>query len=101
MQVNLTNQEVVKFAYITKEIIGHVWGKKLSNAKANCYEECYYTIIDLLEDVDKEYLSNHKRLCNFFLTGKRLTNEKNILKWEKKVKANQSQLKVKPKKQRK
>jgi hypothetical protein len=101
MQVNLTNQEVVKFAYITKEIIGLAWGKKLTNAKANCYEECYYTVIDLLEEVDKEYLNNHKRLCNFFLTGNRLTNEKNILKWEKKVKANPIRLNVKSKKPRK
>lgn len=84
MQVNLTDQEVVKFAYITKEIIEYAWGTKLSNAQANCYEECFYTIRDLLEEVDKEYLKKHRELRKYFLTGRRLNNDDNILKWEKK-----------------
>jgi hypothetical protein len=83
MELNLTNQEIIKFAYITKEIIGYVWGVKLSNAQANCYVECFYTIQDLLEEVDKKYLDKHTELCNFFLKGRRLTNEDDRLRWEK------------------
>jgi len=99
MQINLTNQEIVKFAYITKEIIDYVWGAKLTNAQANCYEECFYTVKDLLEDVDKEYLKKHKELCKFFLTGKRLNNKDHMLQWEKKWKSAAIQPKAKPQKQ--
>jgi len=83
MKVNLTKQEIVKFAYITKEIIGYAWGSKLSNAQTNCYIECFYTIRELLEDMDKEYLVKHRDLSDFFLTGKRLTSENDQLQWEK------------------
>ncbi len=82
-KVKLTNQEIIKFAYITKEIINYAWGKKLSNAQANCYEECFYSIQDLLEEVDKEYLNRHKELCNFFHKGRRLTSEDDRLRWER------------------
>jgi hypothetical protein len=87
MKVNLTSQEVVKFAYIIKEIIEYAWGKKLSNAQANCYIECFYTIKDLLEFMDKEYLKKHFKLADFFLKGKRLTSENDKLQWEKEWKA--------------
>lgn len=101
MQVNLTNQEVVKFAYITKEVIGYAWGTELSNAQANCYEECFYTIKDLLEDVDKDYLKMHREICDFFLTGKRLTNDNNILKWEKEWETDKINVNIKPPMRRK
>ncbi|MFA5321726.1 MAG: hypothetical protein WC373_03560 [Smithella sp.] len=101
MQVSLTNQEVVKFAYITKETIDYAWGAKLSNAQANCYQECFYTIQDLLEEVDNDYLKKHRDICDFFLTGKRLTNENNILKWEKEWESDKMQPNIKPKKRRK
>lgn len=83
MKVNLTNQEIVKFAYVTKEIIGYVWGSQLSNAQANCYIECFYTIKDLLDKVDKEYLDKHSEISNYFLKGKRLTSFNDQLQWEK------------------
>jgi hypothetical protein len=83
MKVNLTSQEIIKFSYITKEIIDYGWGKKLSNAQANCYVECFYTIKDLLEEVDKKNLDNHSGIRNFFLKGGRLTNENDQLQWEK------------------
>jgi hypothetical protein len=81
-KVNLTNQEIIKFAYITKDIIGFMWDKKLSNAQANCYVECFYTIQDLLQEIDKEYLGKHAGLCDFFHKGKRLTNDDDRLRWE-------------------
>lgn len=81
-KVNLTNQEIIKFAYITKDIIGHAWGKKLSNAQANCYLECYFTIQDILEKLDKEYLVKHAGICDFFHPGRRLTNDNEVLRWE-------------------
>jgi hypothetical protein len=83
MKVNLTNQEIIKFAYITKEIIGYAWGMKLTNAQANCYIECFYTIKDILDKLDKEYLNKHAELSNYFLKGKRLTSENDQLQWEK------------------
>ena len=82
MKVNLTYQEVIKLAYVTKEIIGYAWGNKLTNAQANCYVECFYTIQDILEEVDKEYLNKHTELCNFFLKGRRLTNKDDRIRWE-------------------
>jgi hypothetical protein len=84
-KVKLTNQEIIKFAYITKEIIKYAWGMKLSNAQANCYEECFYTIQDLLEEVDKEYLNRHAELRDFFHMGRRLISEDDRLRWEKEV----------------
>jgi len=83
MKVNLTSQEIIKFAYITKEIIEQAWGKNLSNAQANCYVECFYTIQDLLEEVDKNFLNNHSGIRDFFLKGERLTNKNDQLQWEK------------------
>ncbi len=83
MKVNLTDQEILKFAYITKEIIEYSWGKNLSNAQANCYIECFYTIKDLLEEADEKYLNKHPEIFSYFLTGKRLISEKDQLQWEK------------------
>lgn len=83
MKVNLTMQEIIKFAYITKEIIEHTWGAKLTSAQLNCYIECFYTIKDLLEDLDSNYLKKHSRLADYFLKGKRLIDENDRLKWEK------------------
>ena len=83
MEVNLTNQEIIKFAYITKEIIEYAWGVKLSNAQANCYIECFYTIKDILDKVDKKSLNKHSELYNYFLKGKRLTSDNDLLQWEK------------------
>lgn len=83
MKIHLTNQEIVKFAYITKEIIENTWGQKLSEARANCYVECFYTIADLLREMDENYLKKHLPLVQFFLEGKRIIHEDNQLKWEK------------------
>jgi hypothetical protein len=84
-KLKLTNQEIIKFAYITKEIINYAWGVQLTNAQANCYEECFYTIKDLLEEVDKEYLNRHAELRDFFSKGRRLISEDDRLRWEKEV----------------
>ncbi|MGP8152556.1 MAG: hypothetical protein ACLQBQ_00190 [Smithella sp.] len=81
-EVKFTNQEIIKFAYITKEIIGYAWGVKLSNAQANCYVECFYKIQELIEIVDKEYLNRHNELCEFFRGGRRLTTEDDRLYWD-------------------
>jgi hypothetical protein len=85
MEIQLTNQEIIKLAYITKEIIGYAWGNKLSNAQANCYVECFYTIQDLLEEVDKKYKEKHSELFNFFVRGKRLITIDDQLQWEKAI----------------
>jgi hypothetical protein len=85
-KVKLTNQEIIKFAYITKEVINYAWGLKLTNAQANCYEECFYTIQDLLEEVDKGYVNRHAELYDFFRKGRRLTSKDDRLLWEKEVK---------------
>jgi len=84
MKINLTNQEIVKFAYITKEIIENTWGRKLTNAQANCYLECFYSMRDILEDMDESYIKKHSTLRDFFLGGKRLTNIDDRLQWEEK-----------------
>ena len=81
-EVKLTNQEIIKFAYITKEIIEYAWGEKLTNAQANCYVECFYTIQDLLDKVDKDYRDKHAALFEFFHEGRRLTTDDDRLYWE-------------------
>jgi len=70
MKINLTNQEIVKFAYITKEIIENTWGRKLTNAQANCYLECFYSMRDILEDMDESYIKNIQHCAIFFLGAK-------------------------------
>jgi len=97
MKVNLTYQEVIKLAYVTKEIIGYAWGNKLTNAQANCYVECFYTIQDLLEEVDKKYLVKHNELYIFFIEGRRLTNVNDQLQWEKDEKQREEYLNFKSK----
>jgi len=82
MKVNLTHQEVIKLAYVTKEIIEYAWGRKLSNAQANCYVECFYTLQDLLAEIDKKYITKHNELLNFFTEDRRLTNVNDQLQWE-------------------
>jgi len=81
-RVKLTNQEIIKFAYITKEIIRYAWEEKLSNAQANCYVECFYKIQELIEIVDKKYRDRHNEICDFFREGKRLTTDGDRLRWE-------------------
>ncbi len=83
MEVTLTNQEIIKLAYMTKELIGYAWDNKLSNAQCNCYVECFYTIQDILNEVDKKILNKHHELCLFFATEKRLINVNDQLQWEK------------------
>jgi hypothetical protein len=85
MKINLTVQEIVKFAYMTKDIIENTWGKKLTDAQLNCYLECFYSIQEILEDVDREYLKKHAPLVRFFREGKRLISKNNELQWEKKI----------------
>ena len=80
--VKLTNQDIIQFAYITKEIIKYAWGLKLSNAQANCYVECFYKIQELLAIVDVKDLNKHTEVCKFFREGRRLTNKNDRLRWE-------------------
>ena len=83
MEVTLTNQEIIKLAYMTKELIGYAWDNKLSNAQCNCYVECFYTIQDILNEVDKKNLNKHHEICDFFAPGRRLINVDDQLQWEK------------------
>ena len=83
MEVNLTNQEIIKLAYMTKELIGYAWDNKLSNAQCNCYVECFYTIQDILNDMDQKVLMKHDALSRFFAREKRLINVNDQLQWEK------------------
>ena len=83
MDVTLTNQEIIKLAYMTKELIGYAWANKLSNAQCNCYVECFYTIQDILNEMDKKILNKHNELCIFFARGRRLINVDDQLRWEK------------------
>ncbi|HNY51547.1 MAG TPA: hypothetical protein PLV50_13900 [Smithella sp.] len=83
MEVTLTNQEIIKLAYMTKELIGYAWDSKLSNAQCNCYVECFYTIQDILNEVDKKILNKHRELSLFFAREKRLININDQLQWEK------------------
>ena len=55
-QLTLANQEIIELAYTTKEIIEYSYGGKLFFEQANCYSSCFYTIRNLLEQVDQKYL---------------------------------------------
>ncbi len=81
--VELSNQDIVEFAYQTKDIIEHVLGKKLFFEEANCYTACFYKIRRLLKSVDTEYLDlgQHKNLAEFYREGRELSNNWDRLRW--------------------
>ncbi|MBN1363281.1 MAG: hypothetical protein JW976_00600 [Syntrophaceae bacterium] len=87
-KVKLSNQDIVKLAYTTKEIIEPICsqsfsskGEKLSPDQVNCYRECFYIIRNLLKKADKEYLDKHSELCDFYRKSRKLTDENGRLHW--------------------
>jgi hypothetical protein len=80
-EVKLSNQQIVEFAYLTKELIEIALGEKLFFEQANCYFSCYYTIRDLLKQVDDEYLAAHRRLSHFYRGTRELLNDEDRLRW--------------------
>ncbi|MBN1363683.1 MAG: hypothetical protein JW976_02650 [Syntrophaceae bacterium] len=82
-EVKLTNQDIVKLAYTTKEMIEKMKDVKLSTHQCNCYRECFYIMRNLLKIADKEYLDRHAILNDFFRKGRRrLINNNNQLQWD-------------------
>lgn len=82
----LTNQTVIELAYLTKDIIEPcIEGNyKLLFDQANCYLACYFICKSLLELVDKEYLTCHKSLYDFYYRNdnKKLSNDWDRLHWK-------------------
>lgn len=74
-QLTLSNQEIIELAYTTKEIIEYSYGGKLFFEQANCYSSCFYTIRNLIEQVDQKYLDKHKELCEFYRKDRELSND--------------------------
>ena len=74
-KIGLTNQNIIELAYLTKDMIEHCCGKKLSFEGANCYLNCFYTSQRLLRGVDSEYLKKHQSLGDFYREDRRLSND--------------------------
>ena len=82
--LKLSNQGIIKFAYLTKDIIEiHLENKtKLCFEEANCYVSCYYVIRKILKCVDPRYLKAHRRLAEFYSEDRELSNDWDILHWD-------------------
>jgi len=79
--ITMINQQIIKFAYLTQEIIKLCWGKKLSFEQANCYLAYFYKVRELLKQVDAECLADHERLVDFFRDVRELSNDWERLHW--------------------
>jgi len=83
-EVKLTNQQIVEFAYLTKEVIESCIenNAKLSFERANCYPACFYKVREMLRLVDLKYIASHGRIMDFYQEGRELSNDFDRLKWE-------------------
>jgi hypothetical protein len=81
VKVELCNQDIIDFAYITKDVIEHLLHEKLMFEEANNYTHCFYSIRRLLKLVDAEYLKQHTRITEFYREGRELSNDWDRLEW--------------------
>jgi hypothetical protein len=80
--VTLTNQDLVEWAYVVKELIEVAFGHKLFWEQANCYVSMFITCKEMLEKhVDREYLDEHVELKKFYQQRRELDNTWDVLKW--------------------
>ena len=85
-EVTLTNQQIIEFAYLTKEMIELCLenNAKLFFEQANCYPACFYKVRELLKlafDADFGYGASHGAIREFYQEGRELSNEWERLKW--------------------
>lgn len=81
-QVVLSNQAIIEFAYLTKNMIRTVYEEKLSFSAANCYTHCFYTVRSLLKLIESEYLAEHKNLTEFYQEGRELDNSNDRIRFD-------------------
>lgn len=82
-RVTLANQNIVEMAYLTKDMIDSILGKKLTMDEAHCYVGCFNACRKLLKVIDKTYLKpRHKELAEFYKDGRGINWERDILTWE-------------------
>lgn len=72
--VKLNNETIIILGYLCKEMLEMVTECKawLFFEQANCYSSCFSILRRLLKVVDKDYLSIHSRLAEFFNEGQEL-----------------------------
>jgi len=86
-EAKLSNQQIVEFAYLTKEMIELCIGTndkrsaKLSFEEANCYLACFYKAREMLGLIDSEYIEFHGGLVEFYQEGRELSNDWDRLHW--------------------
>jgi hypothetical protein len=85
-RLTLSNQRIVEMAYLAKDVIDSLIGKKLTMEAANCYTSCFYTCRRLLKAIDRKYLGKHKDLVEFYKEGRGLANDWDVLAWDPEVK---------------
>lgn len=82
--VCLNNKQIIELAYLCKDVIEVMYGKKLFFEQANCYLGCFYHIRKLLKKVTPEYLKLHEGVVSFFTENGGLSNDWDRLYFEKK-----------------
>lgn len=84
--VKLSNQQIIEFAYMVKEVIeDHMQTKsRLFYEAANCYVSCYCTVLEMLKHVDRQYLEleTHKQLVEFYSSPQPISKDFGLLKWK-------------------
>ena len=83
-EVELSNQQILEFAYLTKELIELCMkdNAKLFFEQANCYLACYYTVRELLKLADSIYVESHNDIFEFYRKDRVLSNDNDRLHWE-------------------
>jgi len=84
--VKLTNQQIVEFGHLAKEMIELCINAnaKLFFEQANCYLACFYKVREMLRLIDSEYIASHQgpgKIMEFYQEGRELSNNWDRLHW--------------------
>ncbi len=81
--IELTNQEIVELAHITRDTVDYfvTSHEKLACEEASNYRTCYYLCRRLLKIVDPSYLDWHSKLKEFYREGWELSADWDRLAW--------------------
>jgi hypothetical protein len=82
-RITLNNQSMVEMAYLTRDLLNYVIGKKLTYVDdARCYTSCFGICAKLLKVIkSKKYRKRHEKLIEFYEDERLLVNEGEVLTW--------------------
>jgi hypothetical protein len=80
----LNIQEIMEFAYLTKETIEKGMSDRLSFEQTQCYPSCFYKIREILTSLGRDYFkgSDYQKITDFYLKKRELVRDFDRLMWQ-------------------